>query len=109
MTKTQEFYEAVYQIVQLIPKGRVTSYGAIASCLKSGTSRMVGYAMKVSGDHASNTIPAHRVVNRIGIISGDIGSEKNWRIEFLTKEGVVVKNGKILNFKKYFWDPSIEL
>jgi methylated-DNA-protein-cysteine methyltransferase-like protein len=108
MSKTQEFYEAVYQIVQLIPKGCVTSYGAIASCLKSGTPRMVGYAMRVSGDHTP-TIPVHRVVNHIGIISGDIVSGKNWRIQLLNNEGIIVSDGKVVNFKKHFWDPSIEL
>jgi len=109
MSKTNEFYQAVYQIVQLIHNGRVTSYGAIASCLKSGTPRMVGYAMRVSGDHAPNIIPVHRVVNHIGIISGDIVSGKNWRIQLLNKEGILVSNGKVVNFKKHFWDPAVDL
>jgi methylated-DNA-protein-cysteine methyltransferase-like protein len=106
----QSFYDQVFELVRLIPKGRVTSYGAIAKSLGAGGSaRMVGYAM--SNAHLAHpTIPAHRVVNSSGLLTGKFHfSEPNLMQEMLEKEGVIVKNDKIQNFKEHFWDPLIEL
>jgi len=106
----QSFYDQVFDLVRLIPKGRVTSYGAIAKSLGAGGSaRMVGYAM--SNAHLAHpAIPAHRVVNSSGLLTGKFHfSEPNLMKEILEKEGVIVKNDKIQNFKQHFWDPLIEL
>jgi methylated-DNA-protein-cysteine methyltransferase related protein len=104
------FYDQVYQVVALIPKGRVTSYGAIASYLGTkGSSRMVGYAM--NGATASNlNIPAHRVVNRNGLLTGKFHFEHpNKMQELLENDGIIVENDQIINFKAHYWDPAIEL
>lgn len=104
------FYEQVYQVVRLIPKGRVTSYGAIASYLGTkGSSRMVGYAM--NGAHSvSPKVPAHRVVNRNGLLTGKFHfSSPTAMQDLLKKEGLDVLDDKIVNFKKHFWDPNVEL
>ncbi|WP_214227331.1 MGMT family protein [Pedobacter sp. B4-66] len=106
----QSFYDQVFELVRLIPKGRVTSYGAIAKSLGAGGSaRMVGYAM--SNAHLAHpAIPAHRVVNSSGLLTGKFHfPEPNLMQEMLEKEGVIVKNDKIQNFKQHFWDPLIEL
>jgi len=106
----QSFYDQVFELVRLIPKGRVTSYGAIAKSLGAGGSaRMVGYAM--SNAHLAHpAIPAHRVVNSSGLLTGKFHfPEPNLMQEMLEKEGVTVKNDKIQNFKQHFWDPLIEL
>ena len=106
----QSFYDQVFELVRLIPKGRVTSYGAIAKSLGAGGSaRMVGYAM--SNAHLAHpAIPAHRVVNSSGLLTGKFHfSEPNLMQEMLEREGVVVKNDKIQNFKQHFWDPLVEL
>ncbi len=106
----QSFYDQVFELVRLIPKGRVTSYGAIAKSLGAGGSaRMVGYAM--SNAHLAHpAIPAHRVVNSSGLLTGKFHfPEPNLMQEMLEKEGVVVKNDKIQNFKQHFWDPLVEL
>ena len=104
------FYKQVYQIVALIPKGRVTSYGAIAAYLGSkGSSRMVGYAM--NGIHNSYPqLPAQRVVNRNGLLTGKFhfGSLTKMQ-ELLEAEGITVENDQIQNFKNYFWDPALEI
>ncbi|MCZ2443917.1 MAG: MGMT family protein [Flavobacteriales bacterium] len=104
------FFELVYQVVRLIPYGRVTSYGAIARYLGSAQSaRMVGWAMNAS--HSIDTdIPAHRVVNRIGLLSG-IAHFPNpkYMQEALEKEGIKIKNNKVQDFDKHFWDPMVEL
>lgn len=104
------FYDQVYQVVRLIPPGRVTSYGAIAAYLGSkGSSRMVGYAMNVSSS-SDMPVPAQRVVNRNGLLTGKFHfNPPELMQELLENEGVVVKDDKILNFKAIFWDPSIEL
>ena len=106
----QSFYDQVFELVRLIPKGRVTSYGAIAKSLGAGGSaRMVGYAMSSAG-LAKPKIPAHRVVNSSGLLTGKFHFKPPERMqELLEKEGVVVKGDKIQNFKKHFWDPLIEL
>ncbi|WP_449435815.1 MGMT family protein [Pedobacter steynii] len=106
----QSFYDQVFELVRLIPKGRVTSYGAIAKSLGAGGSaRMVGYAMSNAG-LAHPAIPAHRVVNSTGLLTGKFHfAEPNLMQELLEQEGVVVKNDKIQNFKQHFWDPLVEL
>jgi len=104
------FYEQVYQVVRLIPKGRVSSYGAIASYLGTrGSSRMVGYAMNAA--HTTfPPVPAQRVVNRNGLLTGKFhfGSADMMK-QLLENEGIKVENDKVLNFKNVFWDPAIEL
>lgn len=104
-----DFFDAVFQVVKLIPTGRVTSYGAIAVYLGAKrSSRTVGYAMNVS--HAIPGIPAHRVVNRNGQLTGKMHfSSPNEMEELLFKEGIIVKNDQIIDFKNLFWDPTIEL
>jgi methylated-DNA-protein-cysteine methyltransferase-like protein len=102
-----DFFESVYQVVRLIPKGKVTTYGAIAACLGSkSSSRVVGYAM--NGAHrVKPKVPAHRVVNRNGQLSGKMHFETPFQMEeLLKKEGVVVKNDQIQNFMQHFWDPN---
>ena len=104
-----DFFENVYAVVKLIPKGRVTSYGAIACYLGSKqSSRLVGWAMNAS--HKLNGIPAHRVVNRKGILTGKHHFETSNRMqELLEKEGVNIKEDQIVNFNELFWDPMQEL
>jgi methylated-DNA-protein-cysteine methyltransferase related protein len=101
-------FEAIYQVVSLIPEGRVTSYGAIAGYLGSkGGARLVGWAMNAS--HTQANIPAHRVVNRIGVLTGKNFFGGNRMQELLEAEGLTIKDDQILNFDSHFWDPSIEL
>ncbi|SDM23141.1 methylated-DNA-protein-cysteine methyltransferase related protein [Daejeonella rubra] len=104
------FYDQVYQVVRLIPNGRVTSYGAIASYLGTkGSSRMVGYAMNAAHT-AYPPVPAQRVVNRNGLLTGKFhfGTEDLMQ-QLLENEGIKVENDKVTDFKKIFWDPAIEL
>nr|WP_321405779.1 MGMT family protein [uncultured Carboxylicivirga sp.] len=105
-----DFFEQVYQVAELIPYGRVTSYGAIARYLGAVRSaRMVGWAMNKCGSW-HNYIPAHRVVNRNGLLTGKqhfSGGET--MKELLANEGVKVEENQIINFKEVFWDPSVEL
>ncbi|HEY8387917.1 MAG TPA: MGMT family protein [Parasegetibacter sp.] len=104
------FFELVHEVARQIPKGRVTSYGAIGRCLGSGlTARMVGWAMNAS-HIASSPVPAHRVVNRKGILSGKMHFATPTQMqELLEAEGVKVKDDQVVNFNEIFWDPSIEL
>ena len=106
----KDFFEMVYQVVRLIPKGRVTSYGAIAAYLGAkGSSRLVGYAM--NGAHrVKPKVPAHRVVNRSGVLTGKhhFGSPDRME-ELLKKENIIVRNDKVVNFNVLFWDPAKEL
>lgn len=106
----KDFFEAVYQVVRAIPKGRVSSYGAIAACLGSkGSSRVVGYAMNAS-HRVKPPVPAHRVVNRNGLLSGKMHFATATEMEErLRKEGVVVKNDRVQDFEQRFWDPGKEL
>jgi len=108
--KNKDFFDAVFQVVRLIPEGRATSYGAISNYLgtKSGA-RMVGWAMNAS--HAQKEyVPAHRVVNRNGLLSGRHHFEPPTMMqELLEKEGIEVVDHQIKNFSKLFWDPSQEL
>jgi methylated-DNA-protein-cysteine methyltransferase-like protein len=103
------FFDMVHQVTQLIPYGRVTSYGAIAKYLGAARSaRMVGWALnssKTSIDH----LPAHRVVNRLGQLSGKAHFRNRPMEELLQEEGIEVKNHQIVNFNEVFWDPSKEL
>jgi len=104
------FFERVYDVVKLIPYGRVTSYGAIATYLgTAGSSRMVGWAMNSSHTH-SDDIPAHRVVNRVGVLTGKnhFGGSDVMQ-ELLEAEGVQVDNDQVAHFEKVFWDPGREL
>ena len=107
--KEPSFFEKVYEVVKLIPKGRVTSYGAIAAYLGAkGSSRMVGWAL--IGAHPGPKIPAHRVVNRNGLLTGKQHFATPTAMqESLEKEGVEVKADQVVDFKKRFWDPSAEL
>lgn len=107
---SNSFYNEVYEVVALIPEGRVTSYGAIAAYLGAkSSSRMVGYAMNGASSIIPK-IPAHRVVNRNGMLTGKFHFSSLTKMEdLLAEEGIKVLNDKIQNFNKHFWDPSIEL
>jgi methylated-DNA-protein-cysteine methyltransferase-like protein len=105
-----DFYDMIYEVVRQVPKGRVTSYGAIAKYLGSAkSSRLVGWAMNNSHSQ-KKPVPAHRVVNRLGMLSGKhhFGHPKLME-QLLAKEGIKVKKDIIVNFKKVFWDPAKEL
>jgi methylated-DNA-protein-cysteine methyltransferase related protein len=104
------FFEKVYAIAREVPFGRVTTYGAIARCIgTAGSSRMVGWAMNKSFQQ-NEFVPAHRVVNRKGLLTGKnyFGGERTME-ELLLSEGIPVVNNRIENFEKYFWDPFEEL
>lgn len=107
--KNKDFFENVYAVVRMIPEGRVTSYGAIAKYLGSArSSRMVGWAM--NGAHSHAGVPAHRVVNRIGLLTGKMHFTPPTKMEELLElEGIKVKNDQVQNFVCVFWDPMIEL
>jgi methylated-DNA-protein-cysteine methyltransferase-like protein len=108
-TDKVNYFDLVYQVVREIPKGRVTSYGAIAHYLglKSGA-RMVGYAMNAA--HTMPDIPAQRVVNRQGLLTGKHHFESPTRMqELLESDGVQVENDQVQDFEKIFWDPEKEL
>lgn len=109
MPQHSDFFQDVYAVVRLIPSGRVTSYGAIAKYLGSArSSRMVGWAMNAA--HSIPDVPAHRVVNRKGLLTGKMHFGDAERMENLLKaEGVQVKNDQIIDFEKHFWDPMLEL
>jgi len=102
------FYEKVYEVARQIPFGRVTSYGAIARFLGAAKSaRMVGYALIGS---VSKNVPAHRVVNRKGLLTGKFHFEgTNLMQQLLESEGIEVKDNQVQNFDKVFWDPGEEL
>ena len=106
----ESFFELVYEVARQIPKGKVTSYGAIAACLGARSSaRMVGWAMNGAG-RVKPKVPAHRVVNRVGLLSGKHHFTPPGNMEkLLRKEGIKVKNDKIVDFDKYYWDPVKEL
>ena len=100
------FFEKVYNVVRKIPVGRVTTYGAIAKHIGSpNSSRMVGWAKNAS--HQKSDVPAHRVVNRIGLLSGKhhfYGTDLMKQL--LENEGINIENDKVINFEKVFWDPK---
>ncbi len=109
MPKSDNFFEKVYEVAKLIPYGRVTSYGAIAKYLGAARSaRMVGWAMNAS--HNMEEIPAHRVVNRKGLLTGKFHFDgSNLMQQLLENEGIIVKDNQIQNFETIFWDPFKEL
>lgn len=104
---SDNFFERVYDVARQIPYGKVTSYGAIAKALGAARSaRMVGWAMNAS--HLKEDIPAHRVVNRNGVLTGKHHFDgTNLMQQLLESEGVKVKNNQIVDFEKYFWQPEI--
>ena len=108
--REESFFELVYEVARQIPKGRVTSYGAIASCLGTRLSaRIVGWAMNGAGN-VSPRVPAHRVVNRNGVLSGKHHfGEPDAMEKMLKKEGIRVKDDTVVDFQKLFWDPLKEL
>lgn len=105
----KSFFEKVYHVVRQIPSGRVTSYGAIARYLgAAGSARMVGWAMNNASK--MEDIPAHRVVNRNGMLTGKHHFPGTFVMQqLLEEEGVAVKEDRIVDFKRFFWDPSFEL
>lgn len=105
--KTDNFFTKVYEVVLQIPYGRVTSYGAIAKYLGAAKSaRMVGWAMNASGK--DDSIPAHRVVNRKGILTGKHHFQgTNLMQQLLENEGVEIIDNQIMNFESLFWDPNL--
>jgi methylated-DNA-protein-cysteine methyltransferase-like protein len=108
--KDESFFELVFEVARQIPRGRVTSYGAIAAALGTKLSaRMVGWAMNGAG-RVKPKVPAHRVVNRNGMLSGKMHFAYPEQMqELLEKEGVKVVNDKVQDFEKRFWDPAKEL
>ena len=110
MKESDSFFTKVYDIVRRIPRGKVTSYGAIAEYLGTkGSARMVGWAMNASHTDVTN-IPAHRVVNRVGLLTGKhhFGGLSVMQ-QLLENEGIEVVEDKVANFDKLFWDPVKEL
>ena len=104
------FFERVYDVVRLIPSGRITSYGAIARFLGSGQSaRMVGWAMN-SSHTCSEFVPAHRVVNHAGLLTGKhhFGNSTTMK-QLLENEGLIIEDDRIINFRERFWDPVKEI
>jgi methylated-DNA-protein-cysteine methyltransferase-like protein len=106
----ETFFSQVYEVARQIPKGRVTSYGAIAACLGTRLSaRMVGWAMNGAG-RVRPKVPAHRVVNRNGMLTGKHHfAEADMMQKLLEKEGIKVENDTVVDFKVIFWDPAAEM
>jgi methylated-DNA-protein-cysteine methyltransferase-like protein len=101
-----DFFQDVFEIVKIIPKGRVSTYGAIANALgKTGAARQVGYAL----NNCPADVPAHRVLNRKGVLSGKHFFGGDRMKELLEFEGLRVENDTLVDFNKYFWDPASEL
>jgi len=110
MTKSNDnFFEKVYTIARQIPYGKVTSYGAIAKALGTARSaRMVGWAMNAA--HNLDNVPAHRVVNRKGLLTGKHHFDgTNLMQQLLESEGIVVVNNQIIDFEKHFWEPEMSV
>jgi len=107
--KEENFFQRVYEVARQIPFGKVTSYGAIANYLGSrGSARMVGWAM--NGSSNMEDVPAHRVVNRKGLLSGKHHFEgTNLMQQLLENEGIQVEDNQIVDLEKHFWDPINEL
>ena len=108
-TADDNFFERVYRVVRQIPYGKVTSYGAIAKVLGAARSaRMVGWAMNAS--HNLEDVPAHRVVNRKGLLTGKLHFDgTNLMQQLLENEGIKVVNNQIVDFEKHFWLPEVSL
>ncbi len=103
MRSKDNYYEHVYEVTRQIPKGRVSTYGAIAEYLGLGSARMVGWALKQSGAFG---VPAHRVVNSKGVLTGRHQFAHPEMMEtLLREEGVAVENDKVVDFKRLFWHP----
>jgi methylated-DNA-protein-cysteine methyltransferase-like protein len=109
-SKEDSFFDLVHEVARQIPKGRVTSYGAIGAALGTrGSARMVGWAM-MAVPLAGKPVPAHRVVNRSGLLTGRHHYNPPEKMQqLLEKEGVRVKDNQVVDFEKLFWDPSQEL
>ncbi|MEK6493749.1 MGMT family protein [Myroides odoratimimus] len=107
MGKQDNFFERVFAVARQIPVGRVTTYGAIARAIGAARSaRMVGYAMNAS--HDDDTVPAHRVVNRNGLLTGKFHFEgTNLMQQLLENESVEVVDNKVVNFKELLWEPTV--
>ena len=105
-----DFFERVFEVTRLIPYGRITTYGAIASFIGSpGAARMVGWALNKSGQQTVY-VPAHRVVNRIGLLSGkNYFPGKDLMKELLENEGIVVDDDRVVDMDKHYWNPATEL
>jgi methylated-DNA-protein-cysteine methyltransferase-like protein len=106
----EPFFKRVYEVTAMIPRGRVTSYGAIAKYLATaGSARMVGWALN-NCHTREQYIPAHRVVNRNGLLTGKhhFGNTGTMQ-QLLENEGAVIENDRIINFREMFWDPSLEM
>jgi methylated-DNA-protein-cysteine methyltransferase related protein len=104
------FFEKVYEVVRQVPYGRITTYGAIARYLGTArAARMVGWAMNQCHTHPEY-VPAHRVVNRQGVLTGKhFFGGTNVMEQLLESEGVEIQDDQVVHFKKHFWDPSVEL
>jgi len=107
--KKYNFFEDVYEVVKLIPKGRVTNYGSIGKYLGSGISaRMVGWAMNAA--HTMHDVPAHRVVNSVGLLTGKMHFETPDKMQVLLEaEGIKIKEDKVQKYKEVYWNPMLEL
>jgi len=110
MSQHSSFFQQVYEVTRMIPHGRVSTYGAIARYLDApGAARMVGWAMNQSGS-ATQFVPAHRVVNRVGLLTGKHHFEGSELMqELLENEGAIIENNQIQNMDEMFWDPVEEL
>lgn len=109
MIAKDHFYAQVYEIVKLIPRGRVSTYGAIAKALGAArSSRMVGTAL-VAAHHPTLDLPIHRVVNRSGLLTGKIHYDRPTMQELLEADGIKVVNDQVEDFQRLFWDPLLEL
>ena len=106
----ESIFEAIFAVVRSVPRGRVTSYGAVAAALGAASgARMVGYAMHASFN-ARPKVPAHRVVNRNGLLTGKHHFSPPEKMQhLLEQEGIKVENDKVQDFDRLFWDPMIEL
>jgi methylated-DNA-protein-cysteine methyltransferase-like protein len=106
MSENSDFFSRVYEVVKQIPAGRVTTYGAVAAAIGApGAARMVGWAMNKAFSH-TEAIPAHRVVNRNGMLTGKHAFPGTHTMqELLESEGISVKNNKVMDFQKKFWAP----
>ena len=107
MQKIPSYYEQVYEITRLIPEGRVSTYGAIADYLSFGSARMVGWALTHCNKTGNLDVPAHRVINRKGELSGRMHFKPPGLMQkLLESEGVEVKNDRVVKFDELFWHPE---